>query len=379
MSTSPTSPRSFTGAYDVDIFLSYGHVDNQESWVTHSHSHLQRRLQELLGAEEVAVWRDPKLSGTEVFEDVLRAKISSSALFISVLSPRHVASPSCRKEVDWFVSSAEETGALRVEAESRLIGVVKTKTPADAEPENFRGTLGFKFYEDDAQNNEVFREFDAEPGMPRFSQFREGCDLLAQALARMLLKMKPRPSSRDVKSQTVFLARTTSDLEPRRVSIRSELAGRGHTVLPSKQLPDSGPELKAEVEALLAKAEISVHLVGRSYGVIPEQETRSFGELQYDLAFAERHRAGFHRLVWIPMDLQNPEERQQIFPLEGARQYRSKKRRNERCIRDIFRDFQRNPARYVVAQARPTLDFSRRQGQKQSTCYATNRISYATR
>jgi hypothetical protein len=314
VSTSPTyTSRSFTSTYDVDVFLSYGHVDNQEKWVSHFHSRLQTRLQELLGTEEVVVWRDLKLGGTDAFEDVLRAKISRSALFISVLSPRYVVSLSCRKELDWFVSAAQKSGGLRLETESRLIRVVKTRLLAGAEPANFGATLGYEFYEADDQNSDVFREFDSEPAMPRFNLFRERCDVLAQAVARMLLKMKQPPSSMGVQRRTVFLARTTSDLESRRASILSELAGRGHTVLPAEPLPDSGPELKTAVEALLAKTDISVHLIGRSYGVIPEQETRSFGELQYELAFVERKRAAFHHLVWIPEDLQNPEERQRTF------------------------------------------------------------------
>jgi TIR domain/Domain of unknown function (DUF4062) len=313
VSTLPSTSRSFTSTYNVDVFISYGHVDNQENWVSQFHSRLQTRLQELLGGEEVVVWRDLKLGGTDAFEDVLRAKVAGSALFISVLSPRYVKSPSCRDELDWFVAAAERTGGLRIETQSRLIRVVKTKLLEGAEPPNFRATLGYEFYEADNQNTDVFHEFDPEPGMPRFIQFRERCDVLAQAVARMLLKMRQTPSATSVQSRTVFLARTTSDLELRRASIRSELTGRGHTVLPAEPLPDSGPELKTAVAALLARTDICVHLLGCSYGVIPEQETRSVGELQYELALAERKRAGFQHLVWIPEDLQNPEERQLTF------------------------------------------------------------------
>ena len=250
-----------------------------------------------------------------MFEDVLSAKVSRSAVFISVLSPRYIASASCRKELDWFVAAADETGGLRVDTQSRLVRVVKTKLLEGTEPPNFKATLGYEFYESNAQDTTAFREFDSEPGMPQFNQFRERCDVLTQAVARMLLRMKQMAgrSSVETSSRTVFLARTTRDLEPRRASIRSELTGRGHTVLPTEPLPDSGPELKTAVQALLAKTEISVHLIGCSYGVIPEQETKSFGELQYELALTQRERAGFHHLVWIPEDLQNPEERQQAF------------------------------------------------------------------
>lgn len=329
MSTSPNQlAPSFTRAYQVDVFLSYGHIDNQESWVTHLHSRLQTRLQELLGTDDVVVWRDLRLGGTDAFEDVLRQRVSGSALFISVLSPRYVASASCAKELDWFVAAAEKTGGLRVDTQSRLVRVVKTRLPEGMEPPNFNATLGYEFYESNPQDPAVFHEFDAQPGMPRFNQFRERCDVLSQAVARMLLRMKQTAarypvadkqqvqdigSSKEMNHRTVFLARTTSDLELRRASIRSELTGRGHTVLPTEPLPDSGPELKAAVQKLLAKTDVSVHLLGRSYGVIPEQETSSFGELQYQLAFAQRERPGFHHLVWIPEDLQSAEDQQQLF------------------------------------------------------------------
>src|SRR5271157_2823839 len=140
------------------------------------------------------------------------------------------------------------------------------------------------------------------------SHRRRGC-----LVSRILFKLKQvQPSAQGV-GRTIFLASATIDLEPRRASIRSELAGRGHTVLPTEPLSESGPELKIEVEAHLAKADLSVHLIGRTYGLIPDEETRSFGEIQYDSACAQRARPGFHQLVWIPEDLESPTERQQVF------------------------------------------------------------------
>lgn len=304
---------SFTQTYEVDLFLSYGHIDNQENWVTEFHRRLQTRLQELLGTQELVVWRDPKLDGTDAFEDLLRDRVSHSALFLSVLSPRYTSSKSCRDELDWFLEAAQARGSVRIDMKSRLIKVVKTRLSEGMEPANFKDTLGFKFYETDLQNKDLFHEFDHLAGMPRFNQFREQCDCLGQALERLLRRLKQVPSAEAVTKRTIFLARTTSDLERQRSSIREELTDRGHTVLPSEPLPDSGPEMRAAAEALLAKSDLSVHLVGRSYGVIPEQETRSFGELQNELAFRQRKRPNFHQLVWIPKDLQNPEERQQAF------------------------------------------------------------------
>src|SRR4051812_27533409 len=122
MSTAVASAvTSYTRIYDVDVFISYGHIDNQEDWVTNFHSRLQTRLQELLGTSDVSIWRDLKLNGTEFFGDVIKAKVSHAALFISVLSPRYVASPSCQEELDLFMEAAGEGGGLRVDTHSRLI------------------------------------------------------------------------------------------------------------------------------------------------------------------------------------------------------------------------------------------------------------------
>jgi len=314
MSTSPTdAPQSFTGMFGVDVFISYGHIDNQSNWVTHFHTALQRRLQELLGTERVVVWRDVKLNGTDAFEDVIRNNVATSALFVSVLSPRYIASPSCKNELDWFVAAGERGNGLRLETQSRLVRVVKTRLPEGTQPSNFNATLGYEFFESDPQNPDIFREFPSQEGLSRFEKFADRLDVLAQTVARILFKLKQvQPSPQGV-GRTIFLASATIDLEPRRASIRSELAGRGHTVLPTEPLSESGPELKIEVEAHLAKADLSVHLIGRTYGLIPDEETRSFGEIQYDSACAQRARPGFHQLVWIPEDLESPTERQQVF------------------------------------------------------------------
>ena len=311
-SPAPVRGPSYTQSYGVDIFISYGHIDNQENWISEFHRRLETRLQELLGTQELVVWRDLKLDGTDAFEDQLQSLISSSAVFISVLSPRYTSSSSCRKELEWFLAAAQATGSLRVDLKSRLIKVTKTRLLDGMAPADFKDTLGFEFYETDS-NKQLFHEFDAQPNMPRFIQFRDQCDRLAQAVQLILRKLRRVSSVEASARRTIFLARTTSDLERQRNSIHDELVDHGHTVLAPGTLPDSGPEVRAAIEELLLKSEFSVHLVGRSYGLIPEQETLSLGELQYELACAQRQRPSFQQLVWIPKDLQNPEDRQKAF------------------------------------------------------------------
>ena len=180
--------------FGVDVFISYGQIDNQANWVTHFHTALQRRLQELLGTERVVIWRDVKLNGTDAFEDVIRKSVAGSALFVSVLSPRYIASPSCKNELDWFVAAGERGNGLRLETQSRLIRVVKTRLPEGTQPSNFNATLGYEFYESDPQNPDIFKEYPAQEGMPRFKKFADRLDVMAQTVAQDSVQDETSPA-----------------------------------------------------------------------------------------------------------------------------------------------------------------------------------------
>ena len=57
-----------------DIFISYAHLDDQaldedqKGWITKFHRVLQVKLGQLLG-EQATIWRDEKLSGSDVYDD----------------------------------------------------------------------------------------------------------------------------------------------------------------------------------------------------------------------------------------------------------------------------------------------------------------------
>src|SRR5207248_3539248 len=124
--------------------------------------------------------------------------------------------------------------------------------------------------------------------------------------------LAPSPAS----GQTIYLAETTYDLRDDRDQIKRELRQHGHTVLPDKDLPLEAARFEVAVREYLARAQFSIHLIGKSYGVIPEMEqTRSVGRLQYELA-AERQEAEFFRLIWLPKELKLAavaDERQRHF------------------------------------------------------------------
>src|SRR6185295_18256647 len=61
----------------------------------------------------------------------------------------------------------------------------------------------------------------------------------------------------------------------------------------------------------LARCKMSIHLVGKSYSVVPEGGAESLLETQNELAIARAERGAFTRLLWIPPGLHVDDERQQ--------------------------------------------------------------------
>jgi hypothetical protein len=115
------------------------------------------------------------------------------------------------------------------------------------------------------------------------------------------------------KGRTIFLAETTADLRADRDSLRRELMEMGHRVLPEGALPFDRDELEAAVRKYLDQCEITVHLVGSRYGLIPEGTQESMVELQNRWAGAHARSGRIRRLIWIPPSQAPREDRQERF------------------------------------------------------------------
>ena len=116
-----------------------------KGWIEVLHQALTVRLKQLLG-EELVVWRDPKLSGNEPFEDTLRERLLKTALLLSVVSPRYIKSESCLKELEAFCLGAAQSGGLRIQDKARLLKVVKTRVPREQLPAPLQQFLGYEFF-----------------------------------------------------------------------------------------------------------------------------------------------------------------------------------------------------------------------------------------
>lgn len=313
-----------------DIFISYAHLDDesldedQKGWISKFHRVLQVKLSQLLG-ESPTIWRDQKLSGSDIYDDKIVNEFKNAQVMISILSPRYVKSEWCNRELHEFYKAAEDGSGVRIGDKSRIIKVVKT--PFDAEdavehlPTIFETILGFEFFEQDQETGRIV-EFDETFG-PRakqnyFSRIYDLASEIAKILKNMRSGAAPEQTEPLAKTgRTIYLAAVTSDIQSGREKLYRELIDRGHHVLPDRPLPTSGAELEGAIREMLGQADCSVHLVGQKYGIIPEDAAHSMAKIQNDMASEQvQAKQDFQRFIWMPRPLITDDERQRQFITE---------------------------------------------------------------
>ena len=113
--------------------------------------------------------------------------------------------------------------------------------------------------------------------------------------------------------RSVYLAETTYDLREKRDAVRRELQTLGLNVLPDQPLPLVRDECEQAIRDGLERSVLSIHLVGRNYGLVPEGATQSTVVMQNELAIERAAAGDFGRLIWIPEKIECDDERQLKF------------------------------------------------------------------
>jgi serine/threonine protein kinase len=310
---------------ESDIFISYAGIDDQplldgrQGWVSQLHRNLELRLQQLTG-EGVKISRHAGQLGESRLDEKLLERVSDVKAMVSILSPPFVKSEDCRREVEEFWQRAERSGEFWVEEKPRLFKVVKTPVSAGELPPSleslFARLFGFEFYERDAETGRV-REFDEAFGPLLKQRFHERVYDLAHEVGEVLKILRHFKASDSTLKRGarhfVYLATATSELQNERDRIKRELIERGHVVLPEAPLPSVTGNVERAVQACLEKCTIAIHLLGRHYGVTPEDSCESVQALQVKLTAQRAEQSNLQRLVWIPGNLGSIDPRQSSF------------------------------------------------------------------
>ncbi len=301
--------------FETEVFISYAHLDNQcarqgHEWITDFHGALAVRVGQLLG-KEPQIWRDPKLQGNDCFADTLLERLKHVALLVSVLSPRYIKSEWTRRELDEFCHAATETGGFAIANKARVFKVVKTPIPREMELPALQRLLGYEFFKLDPENGRP-RELD-DPGD---KEYWTKIDDIAHDMSQLIEVLESETSEACVtpgEKRTIYLAETTFDLRPEYDTIKRDLQQHGHTVVPAQPLPLLASELTSYVRDEMAACDVSVHLVGKTYSMVPEGGMQSIAEVQNELGMERAVKGEFAQLVWVPPGLEIQDERQRAF------------------------------------------------------------------
>lgn len=317
--------------FEGDAFISYAHLDNVElvegrkGWVANLHRALEVRVGQLLG-KSPHIWRDPKLTGNDLFAETLVEKLKKVAVLVTVVSPRYLKSEWTIRELKEFWLAAEEQGGIRVGDKARVFKILKTPVPIDKTPPELQRLLGYEFFRVDPETGKI-RELDEVFGPEAQREFWIKLDDLAHDIVTLLEMIHeggpppeiPRdvtaadsdarpstqpaagvPQSTQSAKGAVYLAETTSDLREQRELLRRDLTEHGYTVLPAEPLPHVADEAEGTIRELLARCRMSVHMIGRFYSLVPEGGVSSLIEMQHELATARAQDERFLRLLWLP-------------------------------------------------------------------------------
>jgi hypothetical protein len=196
--------------------------------------------------------------------------------------------------------------------------VVKTHVERDLHPAEFQGQLGYEFYELDQKTGRP-TEYGQGLGRHHDQRYWDKLNDLAWDIKQTLAAAGPRQSAPVVgnvfeKKGAVYLAETSYDLREERDRIKRELQERGYDILPERELPYKSPEYESAVRESVGRAKLSVHLIGASYGIIPEgADGNSVVRLQNEIAAERSGDPSFKRLIWLPEKLEPREQTQAGF------------------------------------------------------------------
>jgi len=150
-------------ALDIDIYISYAHIDDQpmsageRGWVAQFHRALELRLSQLLG-RAVVVYRDSKLQGNDVIEETDPDRLQRTAVVVAIVSPAYARSEWARRELAAFDEIAAAPDSSLTTGRGRLFKVVKAAVPLAQQPPELQHVLGHEFFSVDPETGRI-REF----------------------------------------------------------------------------------------------------------------------------------------------------------------------------------------------------------------------------
>ncbi|UCE63020.1 MAG: hypothetical protein JSU59_09090, partial [Nitrospirota bacterium] len=225
-----------------------------------------------------------------------------------------------------FCVRAEQSGGVVVENKARIFKVLKT--PVDTQeslPPVVKDVLGYEFF---TFEDETPLELDPAYGEKYAQDYNRKVGKLAWEIAQLLKKLKTDTGKLEAGTgaveethdqqttvkPTIYLAECSYDRKETREVLEGALRRHGYTVLPEEYLPQDEAGYVAAVERLLERCQLSIHLVGKNFGAVPDGPSqKSVTVLQNELAVQKSKRGSLPRVIWLPEGTQSEQASQKAF------------------------------------------------------------------
>ena len=177
--------------------------------------------------------------------------------------------------------------------------MLKTPVPLDVHPPELQSLLGYEFFKEDPATGKM-RELNEIFGPDAEKEFWLQLDDLATRRLPTSSKLARPPGRQTSRPRgSVYPRRDHRGAEEEREAMKRDLVQHGYTVLPTHPLPLSAHELEAAVREDLERCRLSIHMVGRTYSLVPEGALNSVVELQNELAIERAAAGSFHAVDMV--------------------------------------------------------------------------------
>jgi hypothetical protein len=300
-------------AFEIDVLVTYAEKDNEaakkseQGWVTQFKKFLELMLLQVLGTK-------PNIVIKSEFDTATSPALDNAAILVSILTKEFAQSGRCLDLVESFYKATSATKT------NRFFKVLKSPLTLQEQPPRLRDSLGYEMYQLDDETGAMKEYSDFFSPEAEKQYWMKMVDLaydIHEAL--IVLKEGAQAEVKNIyKRKTIYLAETGHDLSIQRNIIKRELIRHGYVVLPNRTLPTKATEIERAVRNYLEECSLSIHLIGNSYGEIPDGGDRSVVDMENKLAAEcsiakKQNGQDFSRLIWITQNLKNASDKQKSF------------------------------------------------------------------
>lgn len=290
---------------EIDILINYSEADNKtekgnSGWVSSFEKFLQTILSQVLGT-------NPTIVSKSDTDSLTKSELKNTGVLISIVSPEMIKSGPCLDAVEEYYNTHKPT--------ANIFRVMKENVAYESLPLRLSHLISYDLY--DTENTESKSAFYDFFGTDAENIYWMKLVDLAFDINEILFK--ETTNDKEVKPlydrKSIYLATTGNDLTVQRNIIRRELQRHGFKVLPDHNLPLKLADLTKDINENLGKSVFGIHLMGNSYGDIPEGSDRSVVDLQNKLASQVKNKEGqkLQRLIWIQPDQTKSSDKQRAF------------------------------------------------------------------